>query len=72
MATRLMKNEKCSFKRIVPLASSQLVTHYLSMHKDADESLVEGAIAEAKELEKQLFPPKVPICETCGKCLRKR
>ena len=51
---------------------SQLVTHYLSMHKDADESLVEGAIAEAKELEKQLFPPKVPICETCGKCLRKR
>ena len=37
------------------------------MHKDADEHLVEGAIAEAKHLEKQLFPPKVPTCDTCGK-----
>ena len=47
----------------------QLVTHYLSMHKDADQHFVEGAIAEAKQLEKQLFPPKVPTCDICGKII---
>ena len=50
----------------------KLVTHYLSMHKDSDQVLVEGAIAEAKQLEKQLFPPKVPVCETCGKVFKVR
>jgi hypothetical protein len=67
---RHFKCKLCGEKQF--LNKYKLITHFNRDHQDADPLTIESMIQEAKDLEQTLFPPKRPVCESCGKIFKMR